>query len=76
VKADMDKSKREAQYFYVVYILSAGLIDDIQEVLKLLDDEWSTLPVQIHLINLSTKNIETEDLDTKTFMEEAYKINS
>lgn len=33
VKFDMDKNNREAQFFYVVYILSAGLIDDIQEVI-------------------------------------------
>ena len=51
----------------MVYILSAGLIDDIGEVIALVDEEWCYLPIQIHLINLSAKNIQNDDLDTFTF---------
>lgn len=39
--------------FFVIYILSSGLIDDLVDLLTLLDDSWDTLPVQFHVINLS-----------------------
>ncbi len=61
--------------FYVVYILSAGLIDDLPDVLNLLDPIWDSLPLQIHLVNLSTRNIITEDLDTTKFQDYTMKVN-
>lgn len=53
--------------FYVVYILSAGLIDDLPDLLSSIDPLYESLPIQFHLINLSTRNIITEDLDTTKF---------
>ncbi len=55
--------------FFVFYILSSGLIDDLQDVLNTLFDDpsWSLIPIQIHVINLSGPNLNTEDLDTLRF---------
>jgi Copine len=55
------------EVFYVVYILSSGLIDDLAELLTSLDCQWDSLPVQIHVVNLSGPNLDTGDLDTLRF---------
>ena len=57
--------------FYVVYVLTTGLIDDTKEVLSLLKDQtWKSLPVQIHFISLSPSHIAKEDQDTQTLARE------
>ncbi len=64
-KAKENQGKLEA--FYVVYILSAGLIDDLAEVLNSIDEAYASLPIQFHIINLSGSNLVTDDLDTIKF---------
>lgn len=71
----MKENQNTLETFYVVYILSAGLIDDLQDVLSCLDSDWSHLPVQFHLINLSASNIISEDLDTTKFQDYTMKVN-
>ena len=61
--------------FYVLYILSAGLIDDLTELLDQIDEQWEGLPIQVHLINLSATNIITDDLDTIKFQDFTMKYN-
>ena len=61
--------------FYVVYILSAGLIDDLSEVLNSIDEAFAALPIQIHIINLSGSNLVTDDLDTIKFQDYTMKYN-
>jgi hypothetical protein len=63
----MAECENKLTSFYVIYILSAGLIDDLSDLLTLIDPEWDSLPIQIHLINLSARNIMTDDLDTTKF---------
>ena len=58
-----------------MYILSSGLIDDLADLLKSLDSSWDSLPIQIHVINLSGPNLNTEDLDTLRFQEQTMKLN-
>ena len=71
VAASSDKTtdKSKVENFFVFYILSSGLIDDLAELLTLLDSSWDHLPVQVHVINLSGPNLNTEDLDTMRFQE-------
>lgn len=76
-KSKYDKSIKETvDCFYVVYILSTGLIDDLQTTLKFITDNiWANLPIQLHLINMSPKNIEDADLDSISFKTEADLLN-
>lgn len=37
--------KGTADSFYVLYVLSTGLIDDIEECLKTLRKDWAHLPL-------------------------------
>ena len=69
------QGKNKLESFYVVYILSSGLIDDLADVLVTLDSSWDSLPIQFHIINLSGPNLNTEDLDTLRFQEQTMKIN-
>ena len=39
------EGKNKLETFYVVYILSSGLIDDLADVLKNLDSSWDSLPI-------------------------------
>jgi hypothetical protein len=39
------EGKNKLEAFYVVYILSSGLIDDLADVLKILDTSWDSLPI-------------------------------
>lgn len=41
----MAESENKLNSFYVVYILSAGLIDDLSDLLTLIDPEWDSLPI-------------------------------
>ena len=39
--------------FYVLYVLSSGIVDDAKDLVKLISrPEWGSLPVQVHLITL------------------------
>jgi hypothetical protein len=68
IKAKEEIEENHLENFYVFYILSSGLIDDLADLLTLLsDDLWSKLPIQVHIINLSSPNLSTEDLDTLRF---------
>ena len=71
----MKENQNRLRCFYPVYILSAGLIDDLGEVLSLIEHDWDSLPIQIHLVNLSTRNIMVEDLDTTKFQDYTMKVN-
>lgn len=75
IKTLITENNGRIDCFYVVYILSAGLIDDLPELLEALDSEWDSLPIQIHLINLSATNIINEDLDTIKFQDFTMKYN-
>lgn len=75
IKKQFKETDDKLTSFYVVYILSAGLIDDLSDVLTLIDPCWDSIPIQIHLINLSTRNIITEDLDTTKFQDYTMKVN-
>ncbi len=39
---------------YVIYVLSTGLIDDIEDCIKTMSEiEWKNLPLQLHVISLA-----------------------
>eukprot|EP00347_Sterkiella_histriomuscorum_P011703 403371431 len=75
VRKIIDENNGRIDCFYVLYILSPGLIDDLPDLLETLDCSWDGLPIQIHLINLSTTNIMSEDLDTIKFQDFTMKYN-
>ena len=63
----LSEGGNKVENFYVLYVLSSGLIDDLADLLLMLDESWDSLPVQVHIINLSGPNLNTEDLDTLKF---------
>ncbi|CDW80372.1 UNKNOWN [Stylonychia lemnae] len=69
------ENQHRADSFYVLYVLTAGILDDIEEVLNQIDDNFGSLPLQIHLINLSAFNLESEDLDSIKFQEYTSQYN-
>ena len=57
--------------FYVLYILSSGVVDDAKELIKLISrPEWSSLPVQVHLVTLHT------DKFTRDLQKQMIKVNT
>ena len=40
VKKHIDENNGRIDCFYVMYILSAGLIDDLNDLLEFIDKEW------------------------------------
>ncbi len=55
----------------MLYVLSTGLIDDLQECLKTLKQpEWRHLPLQVQVISLAPKHISLEDMDSQKLTEE------
>ena len=62
--------------FYVLYVLSTGIIDDVSEVIEqLAGKEWRRMPLQIHLISLAPRNLNEKDQDTQTLCQEVNRLN-
>ena len=50
-----------------MYILSTGIIDDVDELIQELRSRgWSRMPLQIHMISLAPKHLSEGDQDTQT----------
>ena len=55
----------------MLYILSTGIIDDVQELInELRSREWRRMPLQVHLISLAPKHLQERDQDTQSLCEE------
>jgi hypothetical protein len=67
--------KGTADSFYVLYVLSTGLIDDIEECMKTLKQDWFALPLQIHIISLAPSHLSVKDQDTVQLMQECNRLN-
>ena len=65
------------QIFYQASILTTGIIDDIDDVLKSFEcNQWAGLPMQIVFINIFQQNIEEDDLDTLKLIPKIDKYNN
>ena len=52
--------------FFVLYVLSTGIIDDIKElVAELQCRDWPRMPLQIHFISLAPGHLQEKDQDTQ-----------
>lgn len=68
--------KNTVDAVYVLYVLSTGLIDDLPECLKTLDQpEWRYLPLQVQVISLAPKHISVADMDSQKLPEEFIRHN-
>ena len=48
--------------FYVMYILSTGIIDDVKELIQTISQrDWSAMPLQIHIISIAPNHLQKED---------------
>lgn len=65
------------QVFYQANILTTGLMDDIDEVLKVFENsQWACLPIQVNFINIYQKNIQQQDLDSLKLLKQIKKYNN
>lgn len=56
---------RFSSIFHQCFILTTGIIDDIDAVLKMFEcSQWASLPLQICFINIYQKSIQEQDLDS------------
>lgn len=61
---------------YVLYVLSTGIIDDVAKLIKFLNEnDWSKLPVQVHVISLAPAHIAAKDQDSLELQSECNRIN-
>lgn len=68
--------KHTVDSFYVLYVLSAGLIDDIDLCLsKVQAESWSSLPIQVQIISLAPPCISPDDQDTVQKLKELDRLN-
>lgn len=68
---------RFPQIFYQAQILTTGIIDDIEDVIKILENtQWPCMPIQINFINIFQKNIQQNDLDTLKLRSHIDKYNN
>jgi hypothetical protein len=63
--------------FYVLYVLSTGLIDDVKNIQKVMaeNEQWKGLPLQVMIISLAHRGIATEDQDTVGLQQECNRLN-
>lgn len=67
---------RFPQVFYQVFVLMTGIIDDIEELLKVFEcSQWACLPIQINFINIYLRNIGEHDLDSLKLRDSVQKYN-
>jgi hypothetical protein len=63
---DVPAMKHTIDSFYVMYVLSTGIIDDVSNLLKFItENDWYRLPLQVFIISLSPSNIKEADQDTQ-----------
>jgi hypothetical protein len=61
---------------YVLYVLSTGLIDDVDACLKCFQErDWKHIPIQVQIISLSPSHISREDQDTRALNVECNRLN-
>lgn len=55
--------------YQCLFVLTAGIIDDYQEVIKMIKELWSA-PVSIFIIKIYNQNIQYQDLDSEKIIPE------
>ena len=62
---DVPGLKNTVDSFYVLYILSTGIIDDVKDLIRTLTEEgWYKLPLQIHIISIAPNHLKEQDQDS------------
>jgi hypothetical protein len=65
------------QVFYQATIITTGLMDDIDDVVKVFENsQWACLPIQVNFINIYQKNIHKDDLDSLKLLKQIKKYNN
>lgn len=63
--------------FYVLYVLSTGIIDDVAILTKFIaENDWHKLPLQVHLISLAPTHLAEQDQDTQQLVAEFARANA
>lgn len=54
--------KNTVDSFYVLYLLSTGIIDDVTALIKLASEgDWARLPLQVHIISVAPNHLAEND---------------
>ena len=61
--------------FYVMYVMSCGILDDVAECMKTLQLEWAHLPLQLHIVSLAPSHLSLKDQDSLDLMQESHRLN-
>lgn len=65
------------QVFYQATIITTGLMDDIDDVIKVFENsQWACLPIQVNFINIYQKNLQKQDLDSLKLLKQIKKYNN
>lgn len=57
--------KNTVDSFYVLYVLSTGIVDDVASLIKFVTEgDWGKLPIQIQIISLAPSHLSENDQDS------------
>jgi hypothetical protein len=57
--------KNTVDSFYVLYVLSTGIVDDVANLIKFVTEgDWGKLPIQIQIISLAPSHLSENDQDS------------
>lgn len=73
----MPEMKNTVDSFYVLYILSTGIVDDVANLIKFVtENDWGKLPLQVQIISLAPSHLSESDQDSSTLLTECNRINN
>lgn len=68
--------KNTVDSFYVLYVLSTGIIDDVKDIMRCLtESDWMRLPLQVHIISIAPSHLKENDQDSQQLLLECNRIN-
>jgi hypothetical protein len=54
--------KNTVDSFYVLYVLSTGIVDDVANLIKFVtENDWGKLPLQVQIISLAPSHLSESD---------------
>lgn len=58
----MPDIKNTVDSFYVLYVLSTGIVDDVANLIKFVtESDWGKLPLQVQIISLAPSHLSESD---------------
>mgnify|MGYP004338474305 CR=1 FL=1 len=72
-----ETSAKFPQVFFQATVLTSGIVDDIDDVVKIFDQsQWACLPIQVNFVNVFQSNLPRSELDTVKLEKQINKYNN